>query len=119
MKKLIMPILSMLFGFFLLFVGSEVVLHLLPVSEGNHLENVNQEHPILHLEPNRTFTYSKGWNFSLVNKVKSNNEGFVNDVDYIDLPDSPLVTLVGDSYVEAMMIPFQNTVAGRLGSFLK
>lgn len=105
---------AILFAFFLICIFGELFCRLLPVYEGNHRLPVNQENPILHLSPSRTFTWSKGWKFSLVNEVRVNNEGFVNNEDYHVVENMPLLTIVGDSYVEAMMVPFEDTFMARL-----
>jgi hypothetical protein len=70
--------------------------------------------------PNRRFTYSTGWNFAVVNRGWVNNAGFVNDHDYQPPSSSlpPLLAIVGDSYVEALMVPFPLTVQGRLAASL-
>lgn len=45
-----------------------------------------------------------------------NSLGFVNDQDYLPDLHSPLLALIGDSYVEALMVPFRESVAGRLAT---
>ena len=75
---------------------------------------VNDADPILRFQPDRTATWSKGWNFSIVNTIHSNNYGFICDFDYDRDVDSPLLAVIGDSYVEAVMVPFQETITGRL-----
>jgi hypothetical protein len=43
---------------------------------------VTRDNPYLHFKPNREVVFSMGWNFAVVNKVRINNYGFVNDQDY-------------------------------------
>jgi len=64
--------------------------------------------------PNRAFIFSKGWNFELVNRGRTNNFGFINDQDYDSSSAKPLLAIIGDSYVEAQMVPFPETMQGRL-----
>jgi hypothetical protein len=116
-KALLFRIVSLIFGVLLPLLASEILLRFLPVHEGSCLEPVNEVNPIWRFEPNRTFTYSSGWNFSIVNKVHSNNYGFINDVDYDESLASPLIAVIGDSYVEAIMVPFSNTITGRLAGY--
>ena len=94
----------------------ELVVRLLPVHEGTYRLPVNKENPILRFEPNRHFVSSSGWNFEMINNVKTNNFGFINDVDYSNDNTAPTLA-VGDSYVEAIMVPFRATVTGRLGEY--
>ncbi len=92
----------------------ELVCRLLPVNEGLRTQPVNAESPIHRFQPNRSSTWSRGWNFSIVNRIHVNNEGFVNDQDYKTEGPRPLLAVVGDSYIEAAMVPYRETVQGRL-----
>lgn len=66
--------------------------------------------------PRRAFTFSSGWNFAIVNRGRTNNHGFVHDQDYDSSSHSPLLAVVGDSYVQALMVPFPATLQGRLAA---
>ena len=100
--------------------GAELLLRLHPSAyDGAWMLPVNREHPIARLQPDREFTWSHGWNFAIVNTVRSNNAGFVSDVDYRADAPGPLVAVVGDSFVEAFMVPYRQTCAGRLATMLE
>lgn len=116
MRRASFPLISITIGILLALLTMELVLRFLPVNEGARPEAVDQEHPVRSLEPNRTFVWSADWNFATVNRVRTNNLGFVNDQDYVTDPPSPLLALIGDSYVEALMVPFRDSVAGRLST---
>ena len=92
----------------------EFVLHFFPVNEGLRSQAVNRNNPIFRFEPNRTAIYSKHWNFDIKNKIKVNNYGFVNNYDYNNNLQTPLLSIIGDSYVEALMVPFKQTISGLL-----
>ena len=96
----------------------ELFLHFFPVNDGTHRLSVNEANPILRFHPNRQFVWSKGWDLSLVNVVQTNNFGFVSDYDYFRDGSSPLLAVIGDSFVEAMMVPFNKTATGRLAKHL-
>jgi hypothetical protein len=67
--------------------------------------------PVLHFTPNRPFTNSLGWNLHNVVRGRVNNAGFVNDQDYArDGP--PLIAVIGDSFIEAQMVPYAETCRG-------
>jgi hypothetical protein len=85
------------------------------VSEGLRGLPVNDENPVYRFAPNRTLRWSKGWNFTLVNQVRTNNYGFISDRDYDPAARSPLLAVIGDSFVEAAMVPYGRTAAGILG----
>ena len=93
----------------------EIVLKMLPVSEGFRALAVNDANPIYRYAPNRTAIWSKGWNFSITNRVRTNNVGFISDLDYDSQNTTPLMAIVGDSYIEAAMVPSDETAAARLG----
>jgi hypothetical protein len=118
-KRLCFAIVSTLLGLVAPLVIMEIVLRFLPVNEGLRVLPVNQTNPILRFTPNRTSVWSKGWNFSLVNRVRTNNYGFVSNIDYDPLARSPLLAIVGDSYVEAAMVPYDKTGAARLAENLR
>lgn len=97
----------------------EIFLQILPVAhDGARRMPVNEANPIARFEPDRKFTWSRDWNFSLFNDVKVNNVGFVSDFDYDANASRPLLAVIGDSYVEAFMIPYRQTCAGRLAETL-
>lgn len=95
-------------------VMAEISLRFLPVNEGLRAQAVNARQPVFHFEPNRVATYSMDWNFTNQNRNRVNNFGFVANHDYTPAQGTPLVAIVGDSYVEAKMVSFNETITGRL-----
>ena len=95
-------------------VALEVVFRFLPVNQGFVIEPVQAEHPVLHFEPERCFTWSKGPRFALATEVCTNNVGFRSDRDYVLDTSTPLLALIGDSFVVAAMVPFSETLGARL-----
>jgi len=49
-----------------------------------------------------------------VNHGHVNNAGFINDQDYDARDSRPLLAVIGDSYIEALIIPYPLTLHGRL-----
>ncbi len=93
---------------------AEIVLRFLPVSTGLHTMPVNAQNPIFHFQPDRSFVHSNGWDMHRVVRGRINNAGFVNDQDYRREDALPLLAVVGDSYIEAQMVPYSETMQGRL-----
>jgi len=87
---------------------------LLPVVSNMNTERVNEEDPIRHFKINEVYNYSRGWNFSIITKKKSNNYGFLSDIDYKEGGEHPLLVVIGDSYVEAMQVENNKTMHGIL-----
>ncbi|MBA2487211.1 MAG: hypothetical protein H0V35_14180 [Nitrospira sp.] len=103
-------------SFVLTLSGLEIILRCMPVSEALRGEPVNDAHPIYRFTPNRSVQWSKGWNFSLRNEIWINNYGFISDIDYDPTATSLLLAIIGDSFVEAAMVPYGQTAAGLLKS---
>lgn len=94
--------------------SAEIVLRFLPVASGLGAQPVDAKNPALHFTPDRDATFSRGWNFEMVNRRRVNNTGWVNDQDYQKEDMKPLLAVVGDSYIEALMLPYDKTMYGRL-----
>lgn len=103
-------------GLIAAFVLLEIALRLLPVREPLQAQPVTRNNPYLHFKPNNEVVFSMGWNFAIVNKVRINNYGFVNDQDYDPEAPTPLMAVIGDSYVEAAHVPYAATLHGRLAA---
>lgn len=82
----------------------EVFLRFLPVCDSMMTMAVNSENPYLRYKENREVTYSVGYDFSIVAKKRTNNYGFFSDYDYHPEAESPLLAVIGDSYVEALQV---------------
>lgn len=110
----VLALLSIALGLLLPLLAAEAVLRLLPVRTGLRTLPVNPANPVRRFEPNREFVFSRDWNFDGVNRGRTNNLGFINDQDYDSTARSPLLAVIGDSYVEAPMVPYAETIHGRL-----
>jgi hypothetical protein len=95
----------------------ELAMRLLPVREPLEAQPVTASNPYLHFSPNRDVLFSAGWNFEIVNRVHVNNYGFVNDQDYDRHAGTPLLAVIGDSYVEATQVPYRQSMHGRLAAY--
>ena len=113
-RQLTFKVVSVVISLVVILCVLEVALRLLPVSEGLRGLPVNDDNPVFRYAPNRTLRWSKGWNFTLVNEVRTNNYGFVSDTDYDPDATLPLLAVIGDSFVEAPMVPYPQTAAGLL-----
>ena len=110
----VLALLSIGIGLLLPLLAAEAVLRLLPVRTGLRTLPVNPANPVRRFEPNREFVFSRDWNLEGINRGRTNNLGFINDQDYDSTARSPLLAVIGDSYVEAPMVPFPETIQGRL-----
>ena len=98
--------------------SAEILLRFLPVQSGLRSQPVTAENPVFHFTPERDATFSRGWDFEMVNHRRVNNAGWVNDQNYRKDDETPLLAIVGDSYVEALMVPYAQTLYGRLAEKL-
>jgi hypothetical protein len=116
-KELLLSLLLSLASIAFCLLAAEIALRFLPVSTGLRSMPVDAANPVLHFAPNRPFTNSLGWNFHNVVHGRVNNAGFVNDRDYVrDGP--PLIAVIGDSFIEAQMVPYARSLQGQLAAAL-
>ncbi len=109
-----LPLLSILVCLALI----EIVLQFLPVASGLASMPVNAANPVFHFTPHRDYVFSDGWDMHRVRRGRLNNAGFVNEQDYRRDDTPPLLAVVGDSYIEALMVPGEETMQGRLARSL-
>lgn len=95
-------------------VAAEAVLRFLPVEMSPRTLPLNAAAPVLRAPANTRYAHSVGWNFRNPNSGRVNNDGFFNDQDYGRDGPRPLIAVMGDSYIEAKMVPYQETIQGRL-----
>ena len=108
--------------FYLIYLGFatvallEVIFRILPVSDSLKTQVVNDEHPIVHFKKNREVTLQTGANFSHWVQKKSNNFGYLSDVDFHPASEiqSNRVVVIGDSFVEASQVANEDTFHHRL-----
>jgi hypothetical protein len=93
----------------------EIALRFLPVFDGVYLQAVDKDRPVARLQPNRPLTYSVGWRLARATQNRVNNDGFVHDDEYRPEEQRPTAAIIGDSYVEALMLPHAETMQGLLG----
>jgi hypothetical protein len=92
----------------------ECMLQTMPVRSYIPMQPVTREQPVLAYQPNVEQLYSAGWNFQAQNTGKTNAQGYLADFDFVTESDKPLIAVVGDSYIEARMVPFKDTIQQRL-----
>jgi len=99
----------------------ELVLRVLPVLGGTYAADPRPSWPAHTMIPNSSFTYSTGWNLQNIHRGHINNYGYVAPFDYARPRDAGRGTIAvfGDSYVEAMMNEYTDTLQGALNDYLK
>ena len=89
----------------------ELVLRVLPTSTysdtGYHIDPL-----IITYRPHHQFRSSWGWDFSQPLTHQANNLGFLAARDFV--PDAKALALIGDSFVDASMLPEAERVAAQL-----
>ena len=118
-RQFLFPLLSVLLSIIACMASAEMLLRFLPVQSGLRTMPVNADNPVFHFIPQRNVTFSRGWNFDMVNHRRVNNAGWVNNQDYREQDVPPLLAVIGDSYIEAKMVPYEKTVYGRLAKTLE
>ncbi len=118
-NKILFPILSILFGTLLTLIILEGVFRILPVRDSFEALPVNSSNPLIRYTKNRDVTWSLGPDFSTISKKHINNYGFLNDQDYVTESNSPLLSVIGDSYVQADQVKNKDSMHGVLSSIIK
>jgi hypothetical protein len=113
-----LAVITVLGSFAFCLAAAEAVLRFLPVASGFRTMPVTADNPVFRFIPNSDFVFSRDWDMAMVNRGRINNAGFVNDQDYRAGDQTPLLAVVGDSYIEAAMVPYAETVHGRLAERL-
>jgi len=98
--------------------GLEIVLRFLPVQSHVPHQAVNADSPVTRYQPYHPFVYSNHWNFQNINYGRTNAQGFVSDFDYDTANHQQLIAVIGDSYIEARMVPFSQTMQETIRSGL-
>lgn len=115
-KKVRKRLLALLVGTAGMLLVAEVLLRFLPVATPMRPLPVNAEQPVFRFAPSRAYTFSQDWSFHLANSGWINAAGFVNDQEYVEESEQPLLAVVGDSFIEAAMVPYAETLQGRLAA---
>jgi hypothetical protein len=105
-----LPLASVLF----VLIAAEIALQFTPVASGLASQPVDAAHPVFRFTPDRPFVYSRGWDMHRVRHGRSNNAGWIDEQDYRRDDPTPLLAIVGDSYIEAQMVPYSDTMQARL-----
>lgn len=117
-RRVLFRALAFLFGLLVLALPAEIVLRFMPVIESTRRTTVDANDPVLRFAPDRDVVWSKGWRMTGAVRKHVNNAGFFSSLDYVEASPLPLVAVVGDSYIEALMVPHAQTLPGRLGALL-
>jgi hypothetical protein len=92
----------------------ELVLRALPIAWAPLVQRPTASDPIQRYVPNTPFTWSLDWNLLHPVRGRSNAQGFLADYDYDAAAATPLLAVVGDSMVEALRVPFAQTMTAHL-----
>lgn len=106
--------LTVLGSIVLTLLAFELVLRFLPVARAPAVAPATAADPIQRYVANAPFTWSVGWNLQNVVRGGTNAQGFVANYDYDRSGTSPLVAVIGDSFIDALVVPFADTITGRL-----
>jgi len=120
-RVLALRLASIIVGLLLPLILLELGFQLLPATSGPWIDVVTAEQPIARFQANRDFTWSMLPSMEHVRHGHINNAGFIAATDYVPAthrrPDAPpVVAVIGDSFVEALMAPLGATFVSRLSS---
>ena len=89
----------------------EIIFRILPTSDSLMIKPVNAENPILKYTENREVTKQIGFNFQHVTIKRINNYGYASDKEFreADMQTKPVISVIGDTYVEAIQLKNKDT----------
>jgi hypothetical protein len=100
-------------GIIMVILALELLMQLLPVKNDRHFAANNISQPVIRGTVS-SIVEPIDWKFSQTYHRRVNNYGFVDDRDY--KPNSAPVVVIGDSYIQSAMLPYQDTLQGKLNS---
>jgi hypothetical protein len=93
-------------------VGSlELFLQLFPVKSDRQFMANSIDEPVIRGKA-KSIVEPIDWKFSQTHYRRVNNYGFVDDRDY--QANAAPIAIIGDSYVQSAMLPYQDTIQGKL-----
>ena len=114
LKFLLLYVLGAMAPVLVMFAAVEGTLRLLPVVGGVHRADPQSPNASARLVGHRDYTSSMGWDLRHVVHGRTNSMGFLSPLEYT--PGHRAVALLGDSFVEAQMLRFDESLAGQLES---
>ena len=112
MLRVLTTILGLVLGAALMLTGLELALRLLPVQNGLAAGDPSADWPTHRLIANVHYTFSDAWDLRNVHRGVTNNMGYVAPFPYV--PGSEAIAVVGNSFIEALMDRYQDTLQGQL-----
>lgn len=89
----------------------EIVLQCLPVFSGMRLQPSNEQLPLSRYVPGQHYVYSYGWALGNARQGVINRDGFANSPDFTA---GAKALVVGNSFVESLMLDYPDTLQGQL-----
>ncbi len=98
-------------GAIICFAVLEASLRFLPVISGARMEATSIDKPFSRYLPHQHYVYSFGWSIENARYGVTNSQGFTHSPDS---SEEGGVIVIGDSYIESLMLDFPETVQGHL-----
>ncbi|MCK6391204.1 MAG: hypothetical protein L6Q40_09340 [Azonexus sp.] len=92
----------------------EGLLRCLPVNSGARMASTDESHPYARYLPHQDYVYSHGWQLANAHRGQTNGLGFTHS---LESPQPGGVLVVGDSYIESLMLDDGETLQGRLAEW--
>ena len=111
LKRFFLNALAILLGLAIIPIILEMGLRFFPVFSGMPVNRTSEVYSFI---PNATIQRSSNWDMSNARKRQVNNVGFISDQAYDSAAKTPLIAIVGDSYIEGMQVDYSDTVEANL-----
>ena len=114
-RAALLRVVGALAGALVLLVAAELVLRGLPIARGVHPRDPVSAAASTRMMPNRAYTWSIGWDLRNVVHGRTNSMGFISPREYT--AERPAIALFGDSFAEAQMLDYRDSLAGRIEGY--
>ena len=106
-----------LLGMLISAMALEIALRFLPVTRGLFRTMETERWPLHAYTPHMKYTYSMTWDFQNANVGYTNNYGHLAPFEFVR-GSKPIIVL-GDSFIEAQMLKYSDTLQGQLQGFIQ
>lgn len=114
MRRILFITIGIIFSLLLI----EVVLRLFPVPSGMNLKYGFGTERLLSYTPNTKIVYSRDWDFLYAREGMINREGYHGFCAPITQANQPRMWVIGDSYVEALMVDESESLSAHIQRIL-
>lgn len=114
--RIFSPLALIFLGILISIAALEICFRSLPVNMGLIRADPPSQWPLYNYRPHANYSYSKNWSLLNPQYGVTNNYGHLAPFDFNQKEE--IIAVIGDSYVEARMNRYEDTIQGQLKNFI-